>query len=737
MRLSRYTNNLKQAFKIALSLALFYWLALSLGWALPMYGALAIALISLDTTGASLHKGLMRIVGTSIGLGIGLFGLALFAQDPWLMLVFLCCYLTVVSYFLQASRYPYAWFVAGFITPLIWATTYGKIDNAFDYATFRYLETTAGVVISTVVNSLLWPRHAGDSLDQDGSEFSRQLQELFVSYRRQLSTGDLPADAPAKRTRLNGAVEKFSATLEAAYLDTQRVAVKRKSWESVRVAMRNAIDSLEQWRQSIEGCCRLMLNRRIPGLEANIDRLEERIARINNLWRDRSAPEGKSHRPDQDPLLLDPESLDLSGVLTDDLSHLDRATVLSFTQQLSQFDQASCDLLRAMRVANEPSTASSFGLHRSPLDLQGAFRWDPSRIVAGLLAPLCFIGGWIFWVFFDPPTGPSIPAQAATFGLLVVMNPVNLLKTMPYIVTSILGVIAPVYFLVMPRLSSGPQLLAFVFLFAFVVSSCFAGRFALLRTVLLATFVTMTNITNAQVYSFSSMVDGVIMIVLGIGIVAIAQAIVTPLKPEAVFLRNVRRFFDGCIRVISSYAPSGSADGNSQRRRRKQWIESMVLQSVVAAQTVAKKIDRSHDPIVTPQQLDHLVEAMQGVANRLKAVEYAHQQLAVQSANLPGEWTILTSRVRTHLNSVAEQCANFQGRQDCRDQQRELDELSTDLERQFDRLEQQQSHGVLEDPLLTSLYTAIGAARGLVDAMGAANIAIGEIRWDSLATPRF
>ena len=48
---------LQEAFKLALSMMLFYWLALWNDWDLPKYGALAIVIISLSTTGASLNKG--------------------------------------------------------------------------------------------------------------------------------------------------------------------------------------------------------------------------------------------------------------------------------------------------------------------------------------------------------------------------------------------------------------------------------------------------------------------------------------------------------------------------------------------------------------------------------------------------------------------------------------------------------------------------------------------------------
>ena len=159
---SETTIRAQQAFKTALSLALCYWLALWMNWDLPKYGALAIALISLDTTGASLQKGMMRMIGTTIGLAVGVFGLALFAQDGWLTLLYHASYLIVIGYFMQVSRYPYAWFVAGFLPSLVWATTYGKVDNAFHFATFRYLETSAGIVIYTLVSALFWPRRAGD-----------------------------------------------------------------------------------------------------------------------------------------------------------------------------------------------------------------------------------------------------------------------------------------------------------------------------------------------------------------------------------------------------------------------------------------------------------------------------------------------------------------------------------------------------------------------------------------------
>ena len=150
--------HLQQAFKLALSLVLFYWIALSANWELPKYGALAIVLISLGSTRASLQKGLLRIVGTTFGVAVGFLLLGLFAQDRFMLMLFIALYLVLVGYFMLASEYVYAWFVAGFVPLVVWADTYMNVENAFYFGTYRYFETTVGVAIYTLVCMAWQPR---------------------------------------------------------------------------------------------------------------------------------------------------------------------------------------------------------------------------------------------------------------------------------------------------------------------------------------------------------------------------------------------------------------------------------------------------------------------------------------------------------------------------------------------------------------------------------------------------
>jgi len=225
---------LQEAFKLALSMMLFYWLTLTMDWDLPKFGALAIVVISMSTTGASLNKGIMRVAGTGLGALAGFVLLSWFSQSPLGMLLAISVWLVFVGYFIQTTRQGDTWFNAGLLAVAVWASSYMRIDTAFHFATTRFLETAAGVLLFTVVSALLWPRTSGAALQQQGQAFWEGMQKLFKHYRQQLLSGSVPTEAAELRTRLAGEYQQLLATLEAAYSDTPRVGTKKCVWEILR-----------------------------------------------------------------------------------------------------------------------------------------------------------------------------------------------------------------------------------------------------------------------------------------------------------------------------------------------------------------------------------------------------------------------------------------------------------------------------------------------------------------------
>jgi hypothetical protein len=291
------------------------------------------------------------------------------------------------------------------------------------------------------------------------------------------------------------------------------------------------------------------------------------------------------------------------------------------------------------------------------------------------------------------------------------------------------GFVAPMYFLVMPRLSTGPELLTIVFLFVFAVSAMLVGRWSLLKTLTLAFFVMLTGISNYQSYSFTGLVSGAQMLLLAMFIVGIVQALISPMRPERALLDSVRRFFRGCARITGGYTLDGSTDRNAAtgaggRRSRKRYFQTMVLPAPAKIQAAHKNLDDNLYPDNPPEKVQRLTDALQSISNRLQALDAAHLRFAESAAQLPESFTLVTAGVQESLQAVFERWARLEPGDEMEHRQSELQQLARDLERQFDVLTTNQSQIELDDRLLGDFYFMIGTIRGLVDAMTNTQIVI-------------
>ena len=77
------TTKLKEAIKTGLAFAMVFGLAMQFGWMNPYWAGWAVAVIALPTTGESLRKGALRILGTIPGCIAALVINALAPQDRW------------------------------------------------------------------------------------------------------------------------------------------------------------------------------------------------------------------------------------------------------------------------------------------------------------------------------------------------------------------------------------------------------------------------------------------------------------------------------------------------------------------------------------------------------------------------------------------------------------------------------------------------------------------------------
>jgi uncharacterized membrane protein YccC len=725
---------LQEAFKLALSLMLFYWLALHMDWDMPKFGALAIVVTSLSTSGASLNKGVMRVAGTGLGALAGFVLLSWFSQSPLGMLLATAVWLVFVGYFLQTTRQGDTWFNAGLLAVAVWSSSYMRVDTAFHFATTRFLETAAGVLLFTIVSALLWPRTSGASLQQQGQTLWEDMQALFKQYRRQLSTGAAPAEAAELRTRLAGEYQQLLGTLEAAYADTPKVGAKKRSWEMLRINLRVFGNAQELWRESLNDCRELDLDALLPGLTAALNTLERRLERGRILWE-----EQKTDIVEQDPddtALLTKLSLEVDRRSCKDLSHFQPAALMNFVTQLLALDRSSRTLLQTLRVLANLDPNSKLPRHTKSADPFQPSAWNPERLLKALFPAICWGAGYAFWIYINPPGGPAIPMMAAVFGLMMVMAPTNLFGLLIVLLLSMFITVAPVYLFLMPTLDSGFGLLALIFIYTFVFGFL-GGRSPILKIGPLAMFVMMVDINNQQSYSFIALITAGLVMLLGISIVVVIHRLLSPMHPEKILLRSMHRFLAGSARIIDDFRLRSPRQQRRGRKRRKRVFETAILPISAQLLNIEKNLDYALFPDNTEERVQHLVDSLQAVRLRLLTLEKSFTTAESESPELMRSLGALNEKWRERIHKVLEKWARLEQADTLIDEWRTQPSLSQELEQQLDSLQRDRSADEFNEQALRNIYAVLGSTTSLLDAMKELGDSMKQINWNQWAVARF
>jgi uncharacterized membrane protein YccC len=726
---------LQEAFKLALSMTLFYWLALWMDWDLPKFGALAIVVVSLSTTGASLNKGVMRVAGTGLGALSGFVLLSWFFQSPAGMLLGVSLYLTVIGYFMQTSRQGDIWFNAGFVAVSVWSSSYMKVDTAFHFATTRFLETAAGVIIFTLVSVLLWPRTSRQALLQQGQDLWAGMHKLFAMHRRLLQQPTTAPETDVSRLdmQLAGMYQNLLATLDAAYADTAAVSRNKRIWELLRVDLRAFGSTQELWRESIADCRALDLDKLLPGLAGALNILEARLARGTVLWQQQQEPGSEQDGSDAD--LLNELPLDINSSAVTTLSHLQHAALLNFVSQLKALDRTSLELLQTLRVLAGLDSASVLHCPAHKTQPFQPTRWNPERLLKALFPALCWGAAWSFWIHVQPPGGPAMPMMATAFGLVMVMAPINLLGLLLVLLLSMFIFVAPVYLLIMPLLDSGFAILTLIFLYTFCFG--FLGfRSPVLKLGPLMMFVNMANVTNDQVYSFILLVTGGLVMLLGVSIVVMVHHLLSPMHAEKVLLRTLQGFFQGCARIAIAYKVPATRQLTAARNHRKRLFENRILPLPAQLQGIMKSLDYQKFPANSEDRVQDLVQNLYSLRNRLLTVEASYDTAASESPQLLQAILPLQGHWRQRVYDVFSQWARLEPADTLIEEWRRQPELSRDMQQHLETLQ----HGpetATEARATQNLYALLGSLKGLLESMEKMQGSLNAINWAQWSTPRF
>ena len=149
------------------------WARLDLpGWALFT----VFVLMTAQYVGAIAEKSIFRLIGTVVGGVAGYLITGEFEQDPLIFLLLLGLIVGGCTAMFGQSRYPYAFLLCGMTTLVVASNGMANPDQSWTFMLSRIEEIFVGILVTLVVQSVIWPRYAR-------IEFLAHLQAAFGDLR--------------------------------------------------------------------------------------------------------------------------------------------------------------------------------------------------------------------------------------------------------------------------------------------------------------------------------------------------------------------------------------------------------------------------------------------------------------------------------------------------------------------------------------------------------------------------
>lgn len=601
----------------------------------PFLAPVAVLFLQTPYLGASLRKGLMRVLGTLVGACLVLALLGLLIQDRWTLIGALSLVMALSVYMIRNSRYGYAWFMLALTVAIIAGDAVLDPTQAFEKAVSRTTEAVVGILVVLLINGLLWPRRGGVVYD---STYREALIDL-ADYMRRL--GEAVAGQtdvlPQPPKRLRSAPVKLREILDAAALDSGGFGRLRRTYQAHIQALAAALGALmaagetlslaaEGERAFLSGSHRTLLGgalgdladamsaiERNPGqsgqmvVQAAVRAARQRLERLS------AETSGQAREPAEIALLY-AAGFALRGLILQ-TGHL--------------ADAASA--VRAGRTLPDASLPSEM-----PVPPGERFR----RALPGAL--IAAVGFWVMallWIGLQwPPEGViGLTMVVVVVGIETLANTPVHRRGQRITIGVVAGALltAPLYFVVMPQLNGFVELALVLFPFYFAILYFFHAlppprNVPFLGIGLMA--ILMIQLEPAQTYNAAGYVSEALSILTGL-IVGIALIDIAAGKPPRERLRcTLRSLLATLDRALGELADRDRPDFMQTFAQYDQRLRGDLL---ILAEIVPFAY-ASHVPGNDQTRIDELLDAVETLCLRFGALQRARARWTDESVGNPG-----------------------------------------------------------------------------------------------------
>lgn len=522
-------DKLRYAIKTSLSLTLAYLIPMAMGWSQPQTAAITVMLIAATgMVSESLQKGVLRVLGTLAGAVIGLSLIALFPQERMLYLLAVSCTVAVIIYLYNAYQGDSTVFMLTAVVTLM-VFNGGDAEGAFIYGMDRAFMTAFGVIIYTVIASMLWPVRLADRTSELAAGLNGQFRQAFGHLTRDTGTpGAGPEDLVAGLLSTGNAFEMH--------------------YDSVKNHADGVADYHPEWN-AVAGAYKELESILLPALQQDrsrpinyahyVDNYDEVLGQVDALFAAiQAAWNGQRYEGYRQALPMEFNREQLRQG-----SHLEAAAVISRAELLQRIQEILLEVVTALDslLFDRGHFVPTLRTPRKP-----AFVWlDLENLKTAVRA---FITFWIaagIWILANPPGGFMFVTLCMVLIPLVSFTPVT--PKLLFILLSLGFLFAlPAYAFLLPKLTHWVELGLFLFIYGFIGFYVFQGPVSIFFLLGLFTL----GIQNEMQYAFDGILLIITMFYMVCATLIISVNVPFTSKPQRLYLSLRRRFFQHCARKM-------------------------------------------------------------------------------------------------------------------------------------------------------------------------------------------
>ncbi|MGB3124759.1 MAG: FUSC family protein [Pseudomonas sp.] len=614
---------MKSSLAIVLTIGIAFWFGnISAG-----IGATTALMIQKGFSASTIQTGIMRFVGGITGWLAALVLLALFSQDRVLFIVAISLAVGVVVFFMQGSRFFYAYLLGAVSMVLI---GYGSVENpdgSFEFGVAWGSGILLAVVVDSLVHSLLWPTDTATIFEEQlraNSENGRDLLRLMVETS--VEGKDRRADLIRIEQSLIQGLSKPAATLQTAAIDSWRMKRFEVSYKLLLDKFTSLAHAMVGVREHLDICQSMPVFSDFVHQSATLQQITQKLNdQMQNFVEAHTAPRDGSRLGE---MVQARESFDpLVHKLADEIASseadgMSKGALLGLQEKLAQL---ATQITTAHQSLASVETGKARTEARAVVKHQSSAPPFAPRLIKSAIAVAVMIAVACLWILTNWPSGTG----KLMIYTVVVVSFNALFPAMPrrgILLSLLIGpVVAAVLYFALMRPLDGYFQLAVVFFFATLpfcylinsanVTKMFVGKFGGMLVC------GLTSISLQQSYSFSTFSNALIGDCGGFIVPMLLLQFFAWSTPEQTLRRNVLGFFQNCGQTLGALgaSPSWTEPGKSLLAAR----QAGLLKSFKACSLSTHFIDPQRAPQNDSKKVSQLLASMQSLMFRIDLTEHA------------------------------------------------------------------------------------------------------------------